>query len=221
MSALYTNGAAKRLLCSACHRTQVPRVITSTERADSSFLGWEARGRRQYATKRLNPNARPVNPPSTRSSAPPSSPLPAGAPRTSTGNKVPSSNKEPARLLFSTQDIPPLQEWMNSLEGLGNKHLTPLQCVDGARRYVSVATQHESQWRPKLEKGRCLSPPPLSLFESNPARTVKTFPMCANTTSQNTISHLSCYTGSGFYLCPGTPRPGGVWVRTCYVLPQN
>lgn len=158
MSALYTNGPAKRLLCSACRKTRVPRVVTSTERAAPSFLFWEARGgRRQYATKRLKPNARPVNPPSPRPSAPPSSPPPARAPRTSSGKHVPPSNREPARLLFSTQDIPPLQEWMTSLEGLGNKHLTPLQCVDGARRYVSIATQHESEWRPKLEKGRPLS----------------------------------------------------------------
>ncbi|KAJ0109291.1 hypothetical protein J7T55_009623 [Diaporthe amygdali] len=39
-----------------------------------------------------------------------------------------------------------------SIEGLGAQHLTPLQCVDAAQRYVSAATQHESSWRPRLEK---------------------------------------------------------------------
>lgn len=152
MSSLYTNGPAKRLLCSACRKTRPPLVMISMERAASASLNWEARGgRRQYATKRLNPNARPVSSPSPKPTAP------VRAPKSSTGENRPSNSREPARLLFSTQDIPPLQEWMTSLEGLGNKHLTPLQCVDGARRYVSIASQHESQWRAKLEKGRFLA----------------------------------------------------------------
>lgn len=41
---------------------------------------------------------------------------------------------------------------MGGIEGLGAKHLTPLQCMDAAQRYVSAATQNESSWRPRLEK---------------------------------------------------------------------
>lgn len=154
MSSVYTNGPARRLLCSAFRKTESPVVIATGRPGYSPIC--DAQGKRKYATKRLNPNARTANSPSTRAKASPSSPPPSRAPGIPAKDNRYSSNSEPARLLFSTQDIPPLQEWVSSLEGLGNKHLTPLECVDGARRYVSVATQYESQWRPKLEPGRRL-----------------------------------------------------------------
>lgn len=155
MSSLYTNGPARtRLLCSACRQIQTPRVgVTGQAR----LLCHDAWGRRQFATRRLNPNARAASPPpppsGPRSRTSPSSPAPPRAPRPS-GRDTSLSSREPARLVFSAQDVPPLQEWTNSLESLRNNDLTPLQCVDGACRYVSIATQRESQWRPKLEKGR-------------------------------------------------------------------
>lgn len=157
---LYRNGPARRLLCSACRQTRWPG-LTLTGRAGSFSLGREALGLRQYATVRLNPNARTANPPPPpprRSTTPPSSPAPSRAPRLSAKSSGP-PGRQPARLIFSTKDVPLLQEWLNSLESLGNQDLTPLQCVDGAQRYVAVATQYESQWRPSLEKGKTLSSP--------------------------------------------------------------
>lgn len=162
MSSLHPNGPAKRLLCSACRlRIETPLVISI--RREGYFPGYDTQGKRQYATKRLSPLARTAKPPSPkptspRKTAPPSSPAPTHASRILAQDNR-QSDRGPARLLFSAQDLPPLKEWVNSLEGFGNKDLTPLECVDGARRYISVATQYESQWRPKLEKGKRLSSP--------------------------------------------------------------
>lgn len=216
MGSLYTYGLARRLLCSACRKTQTS-TVTATGRAGCPLI-CEAQRTRQYATIRLNPNARTANPQTPKSTAPSSSPASSRAPRSPANGSL-SPSRQPARLLFSTQDIPLLQEWVISLEGLRNKNLTPLQCIDGARRYVSVATQHESEWQPKLETGM-LSPFPVHLLDQG-SRAVSYGFRCANMTSQNTISHRSCFTGSEFYLSPGTPRPDGVWGHICCGLRRS
>lgn len=77
-----------------------------------------------------------------------SSPSPSASPRLS------AKGDEAPRWIFSPSDVPPIKDWTNGIEGLGAKHLTPLQCMEAAQRYVSAATQHESSWRPRLEKGR-------------------------------------------------------------------
>lgn len=61
---------------------------------------------------------------------------------------------EPPRWIFSPSDVPTIKDWTNGIEGLGARHLTPLQCMEAAQSYVSAATQHESSWRPRLETGR-------------------------------------------------------------------
>ncbi|ROW14926.1 hypothetical protein VPNG_03310 [Cytospora leucostoma] len=68
------------------------------------------------------------------------------------------SDDEAPRWIFSPADVPLLPEWTHGLETLGNTTLTPMQCMQAAQRYVSVATQHESYWRPRLEKDHGLSP---------------------------------------------------------------
>lgn len=85
---------------------------------------------------------RPARPPARPS------PSPSASPRLS------AKGDEPPRWIFSPSDVPPIRDWTNGIEGLGATHLTPLQCMEAAQRYVSAATQHESSWRPRLETGR-------------------------------------------------------------------
>lgn len=81
-------------------------------------------------------------------------------PSPSVSAKLSAKGDEPPRWIFSPSDVPPIKDWTHGIEGLGAKHLTPLQCMEAAQRYVSAATQHESSWRPRLEKGRA-SPSPI------------------------------------------------------------
>lgn len=78
----------------------------------------------------------------------------AGPVKTRVRMRVPKPTVNGSRLIFSPNDVPTPKEWINSLESLREKDLTPMQCVDAAQRYVRVATPKESQWRGDLEKSR-------------------------------------------------------------------
>jgi hypothetical protein len=84
-----------------------------------------------------------------RTVRPPARPLPSAP-----ASRLSAKGDEPSKQIFSPSDVPTLKDWTSGIEGLGAKHLTPIQCVDAAQRYVSAATQHESSWRPRLEQGR-------------------------------------------------------------------
>lgn len=139
MSSLVTPGQpARRLIlshisrCTASYpRPTHPAHILLPQPVNKS-------GSRHFAQKVRTP--RPLARPS---------PSPSASPRLS------AKGDEPPRWIFSPSDVPPIKDWTNGIEGLGAKHLTPLQCMEAAQRYVSAATQHESSWRPRLEKGRC------------------------------------------------------------------
>lgn len=94
--------------------------------------------RNRYFAQKIRPARPPARP----------SPSPSASPRLS------AKGDEPPRWIFSPSDVPPIKDWTNGIEGLGAKHLTPLQCMEAAQSYVSAATQHESSWRPRLETGR-------------------------------------------------------------------
>lgn len=156
MSSLASGGPAPRLLCQACRRATFWQSLPT---ASVSFDAREPQWKRDYSTKRIKPaTSKPISrtpPKSAPASLTPSTAASSRGPRLSARGEVP---KEPARYLFSLQDVPTLPEWTVSLEGLGNTHLTALECLDGANRYVSIATQHESEWRDQLEKS--MSPEP-------------------------------------------------------------
>lgn len=141
MSSLIPNGRpVTRLLCLSCLRTRA-----SIELGPIISLGNKtaATSTRHYAKVirpiKYSPSA--TSPSRSPSRSPPPRPPP-----------LPSSAKnDPPRLVFSYQDVPPLPEWTSSLEGFGHGDLTALECMEGAQRYVSVATQYESQWRDTLE----------------------------------------------------------------------
>lgn len=146
MSSLIITGPVRRLLCRACLQKH---GVIAKEWADSS-PGVRNLTRRQYA-KVIKPINRSSKPPQRRP------PLPALEPSFSRGPKlsarsIPEAESEPARLLFSEADVPLLPEWVSSLENLEQEDLTAVECMEGARRYVSVATKNESQWRGQLEK---------------------------------------------------------------------
>lgn len=79
---------------------------------------------------------------------------PRPSPSPSVSPRLSAKGDEPPRWIFSPSDVPSIKDWANGIEGLGAKHLTPMQCLEAAQRYVSAATQHESSWRPRLETGR-------------------------------------------------------------------
>lgn len=148
MSSVFSSGPVWRLLWRAS--PQKPSV-TAAERFE--FLpGVRASTRRQYA-KIIKPINRSSRPPQRRPPPPEVEPSWSRTPKLS-ARKIPDAASEPARLLFSESDIPLLPEWVSSLENLGQEDLTAIQCMEGARRYVSVATNRESQWRGQLEKSR-------------------------------------------------------------------
>lgn len=149
MSSLTANGSASRLLCRAYLRTHAALGPTRRQALDGHAIVV----RRQYASYRISPTVRPPSPPRPNGSTPASSPAPSRTTPRLPAQSNWAASKEPARLIFSSKDVPPLQDWMNHLESLGNTDLTPLHCMEGAQTYVRVATQHESQWRHTLEKG--------------------------------------------------------------------
>lgn len=148
MSSLITNGPAIRLLCHSCRQkyanTASGRVLSAPDGA--------ALGTRPYA-KVIRPTQRPPKASQPRSTPPAASSTLSRVPRLS-AKHIPGAGLEPERHIFSAQDVPTLPQWTSSLENLGNRNLTPIQCMNGAQRYVAVATQYESLWRDKLEKGR-------------------------------------------------------------------
>lgn len=80
-------------------------------------------------------------------------PSPSPSPSPSASARLSAKGDEPSRYIFSPSDVPLIKDWMHGIEGLGAKHLSPMQCMEAAQRYVSAATQQESSWRPRLEKG--------------------------------------------------------------------
>ncbi|KAF3769872.1 hypothetical protein M406DRAFT_284346 [Cryphonectria parasitica EP155] len=161
MSTFLKNGPATRLLCRTCRRAQWQTASFSHGQPPDSNLQW----RRHYASKAIRPKSpRPArHSPTASSSSSPSIPIPSSSspgPRLSARGGPPAAptTRDPERLIFSARDVPTLPEWTTSLEGLGNGDLTPIQCMEGALRYVSIATQHESAWRGRLERDYNLSP---------------------------------------------------------------
>lgn len=156
MSSLTSSGPAPRLLCQACRRATFWQSLPT---ASVPFEAREPQWKRGYATKRIKPaTSRPISrtpPKSAPASLAPSTAATSRGPGLSARGENP---KEPARYLFSLQDVPKLPEWTVSLEGLGNTHLTALECLEAANRYVSIATQHESEWRDQLEKSMSIEP---------------------------------------------------------------
>ncbi|PSR94274.1 hypothetical protein BD289DRAFT_150589 [Coniella lustricola] len=156
MSSLTSSGPAPRLIRQACRTTtticQVPPIARS-----SSFAARELQWRRNYATKRIKPvfNKPQSSAPSAPVSSPSSTSRSSRGPRLSARGEDP---REPAKQLFNARDVPNLPEWTVSLEGLGNKHLTAMECMEAALRYVAVATQYESEWRGKLATEANLTP---------------------------------------------------------------
>lgn len=73
--------------------------------------------------------------------------------RPALSSQVKALRKEDERLIFSLADVPPLEFWTRAVEVWDVDGLTAQDCWDGAKRYVLVATQYESAWRPKLESG--------------------------------------------------------------------
>lgn len=84
----------------------------------------------------------------------PARPAARPSPSPSASARLSAKGEENPRYIFSPSDVPLIKDWTHGIEGLGAEHLTPLQCMEAAQRYVSAATQQESSWRPRLEKGR-------------------------------------------------------------------
>lgn len=152
MSSLLTSGQpARRLLLSTAAGRVRPsqHAIPSISSPSTSIIptppsSHQPVRRRQYATK-----ISPVRPPPP---APPPPPISSTSPASKLSARG-GPEEEAPRWIFSPADVPLLPEWAHGLETLGNTTLTPMQCMQAAQRYVSVATQHESHWRPRLEKG--------------------------------------------------------------------
>lgn len=83
----------------------------------------------------------------------PARPAARPSPSPSASARLSAKGDEPSRYIFSPSDVPLIKDWTHGIEGLGAKHLAPMQCMEAAQRYVSAATQQESSWRPRLEKG--------------------------------------------------------------------
>lgn len=149
MSSLITSGPARRLLCHGCRQkygnTAPWRALCGPDNA--------AVGRRPYA-KVIRPTQRPPKASHPRPKTPAAPPTLSRVPKLS-AKSIPGAGLEPERHIFSARDVPALPQWTSSLDNLGNGDLTAMQCMEGAQRYVAVATQHESLWRDKLEQGRC------------------------------------------------------------------
>lgn len=148
MNSLITSGPIRRLFWQVCLQTQgvaAPEWVASR-------TALRAPTRRQYA-KIIKPMDRSSKPPQHQ---PPPPALKPTLPRATnlSARSTPVTASQPARLIFSESDVPLLPEWVSSLENLGQRDLTALHCMEGAKRYVSVATQRESLWRGQLEKGR-------------------------------------------------------------------
>lgn len=139
MSFLVTTGRPAGTLVSSTFAGRVARRLLPTAE-------WSER--RSYA-QQLRPRKHP--PPG--SSQPPPPPPPSSAPDT---QQYPFSPKGPPRLVFSPSVVPSLAQFESALNLLENKDLTAQKCVDGAHKYVSVATQYETRWRGTLESSRSL-----------------------------------------------------------------
>lgn len=158
MSSLIANGSARRLLCHTCR--QKHSIIASEWTAHAS--GFRASWKRSYATK-PGYHVKYMPRDGTQTSSPPTTPKPSSPSQSRTpklsAKRIPGAEaepqQEPARLIFSPTDVLPLADWASSLENLGNHDLKAMECVEGARRYVSIVTQYESMWRGELEDGMC------------------------------------------------------------------
>lgn len=162
MSSLIANGSAGMLLCRAC-RLKYSTTASAPASAWTVFdSGPRTPWRRSYAQV-IKPGHHLKNlarhEPQSQSPSPaskPSSPSNLKSPRL-LAKRAPGAGsepqREPARLIFSPGDVLPPAEWASSLENLGNHDLNAMECAEAARRYVSIATQHESMWRGELEKG--------------------------------------------------------------------
>lgn len=152
MSSLSTAGRpARRLLSLACHGAKGIAASGSTDQlVAGTITRMKNTGRRGYAKplRRIQPS------PPSPSPSPSQTPRPSSPPAQNRQPAVGGLSRGPPRLLFSSSDVPDAAEWEIALKTLSNKDLTATECRKGARCYVSVATQYEGQWRPKLESGR-------------------------------------------------------------------
>ncbi|KAG8156677.1 hypothetical protein KVR01_013468 [Diaporthe batatas] len=137
-------------------------LITPGQPATRCFFSLSSRCTASYAVSTQpahSPLPRTGNRPTQRHFAqkfritrPAARPAARPAPSLSASPRLSAKGDEPPRWIFSPADVPPIKDWTASIEGLGAKHMTPLQCMEAAQRYVSAATQRESSWRPRLEK---------------------------------------------------------------------
>lgn len=146
MSCPIISGQARRL----AHQAYTRKQGTTAEFWLCSSPDLRALTRRHYAQIIKPMNRAPKSSPQRRATPQTTAPSPSRLPKLS-ARSIPGAPAAPAQLLFSQDDVPSLPTWESSLENLGQEHLNAVECMQGARRYVSVATKHESQWRGQLE----------------------------------------------------------------------
>lgn len=147
-----THDGSDDQISSTC--VEVMSSLATTARPARRLLSLAGRGvintgRRGYAKPlRLQPARRGSSPPKP----PPPSPSYRIQRRPPPGS---ATNQGPPRLLFSEEHVPQAPQWEEALRNLENEHLTVKECIDGAHRYVAVATQYDTQWIETLESGMC------------------------------------------------------------------
>lgn len=149
MSSLFTNIPATRLICRACRQRQgviaSPWTLAATPEQDTRGQQYSQSARPKRPIKKTQPPKITPAPPKGWSDSP------------RVIAKISDSHakdiKDSERLVFKPEDVPPLSKWVASIENLGIEFFSAIDCMQAAQTYVSIASQHESLWRHKLESG--------------------------------------------------------------------